>query len=77
MDATPLSLLGEAAALIAGYQTYHWFESRLYRRCAPTIRLEPRPLIGTIHRTHRCGVAVDPTHEFVPREIYDGDEPPF
>ncbi|QIS06792.1 hypothetical protein F5X71_34785 [Nocardia brasiliensis] len=77
LDTAALSLLGEAAALLAGHRTLHLVEGRLHRRSAPMIHLEPRPLIGTIHRTHRCGQRVDSRHVAVGRKVYDGEDPPF
>jgi hypothetical protein len=78
LDAQPINLRGEAASLLAGHQTWHWIEGRMHRRSEPYIRLEPHPMLGTIHRLHHCGEIVADEHKFVPRKPdYDSDIPPF
>lgn len=77
LDADPLNPLGETAALLAGLRTFHRCAPHVLRRSAPLIHMEPRPLSGTIHRTHPCGIPVAPVFVAEVSKIYDGDEPPF
>lgn len=78
LDRASLTPLGELAALLLGLRTYHAVGSNLYRRGAHTIRDEPNPSYGGIHRAHHCGktppdgVAVRET----PAEP-ESDTPPF
>ncbi len=76
-DKPALSLAGEAAALLAGHDTYHWAGSGVHKRSAAHIHLEPRPLMGTVHRSHRCGDAIQDGHKKMPKPVNDSDDPGF
>lgn len=57
IDVTPLSGLGELAALLQGGRTFLWSETGgfLFRRTAWSIRTQTPPLAGIVVRTHACG----------------------